>query len=579
MMDVPEIQQLLSKAGFPAPNAIANNIGLARKAVIPVLPYCHMSDGKYLCTDAPNGDSARKLFAYDGDITTAPAGGTVTAINTWDFAISNGANCPKSADGTINMGGSGTTIRIAKQLKSGAIIVGSAGPAAATLVAGGAAGNYTGNFMFWRASPTSATKYALGNDANGTNGRAVLHLGASDGVSNVMTSAVRVLHSRSICEAEVQDPRGSPYVYKLLVGEYNVNPSRTAGGANDAVRLWQSLDDGLTFAPLLTFNTNGVNLINHIHAVVQDPYTRLIYIMTGDNDAPVAPTSQNAVIVWDGVSAPPAPNSTFAQIAATPGWNCIYGSELCRFGDLVFSEQGVFGLPDCDNEQTVSWSEGFKAVVFDRKLAWQAIGNSFERQGDIPPLIGLTLRRERRRMVLCTAGSVNVQCKSHRLLPGTPVYAASTKTLPSSIDGNTRYFVNVLDVDTIGLSLTPGGANIVMADTGTGNLSIVIDKGARGGYVYGSLRTQSTVTVNEPYHHFWTSVDGLDWTFAAKAKNYNAGQTSSVRNFWQDKMGNVIAAATYAEGIDFTSGAAQSGSAVIFSPYRSATRPATAIYD
>jgi hypothetical protein len=562
-----------------APSVPGNYLALNRLASVPVLPFGHLPDGTYLCSDGPNGDFVRKLYAYDGDITQAPAGGTITAINTWNFSISNGVNCPKSADGTINMGGSGTTIRIAKVLNSGAILVGSGGATAATLVAGGAAGNYSSNLMFWRASPTSATKYALGNDLNGTNGRAVLNLGASDGLSNTMVQNVRILHQRSVCEAKVQDPKGSPYVYKVLVAEYNVNGSRTPGGANDAVRLWQSLDDGLTWSALLTFNTNGTHLINHMHAVIQDPSSGLIYILTGDNDAPTETTSQNAIIVWDGVSAAPVANSTFAQIAATPGWNCIYGSELNRCGDLVFGEQFVFGLLDCDNEKTIGWNDAYSSITMDKKLAWLSAGNRLERQDDIPPLIGVTLRKESRRNIKATAASATITCWSHRLLSKQQVYVTSSGAIPSPLQANTPYYFISTGVDTGTLRATPTGPDIVMADAGSGNVGIVIDKGAKGGFVYGSLRTQGTATVNEPYHHFWTSPNGSDWAYAARTRNYNTGQTSSIRNFWQDKAGNLIGAASYAEGMDFISGTAHSGSCVVMQAVRTANPPAVNTYD
>lgn len=558
---------------------VGDYVELNRLAAIPVLPFAHMADGTYLCSDGPNGDFMRKLFTYDGDITQAPSGGVLTAINTWNFSITSGTNCPKSSDGLINMGGSGTTIRIAKVLNSGAIIVGSAGASAATLVAGGAAGNFSSNFMLWRASPTSATKYALGNDLNGTNGRAVLNLGSSDGVSTTMVQNVRILHQRSICEAKVQDPKGSPYVYKLLVAEYNVNGSRTPGGANDAVRLWQSLDDGLTWTALLTFNTNGTHVINHMHAVIQDPSSGLIYILTGDNDAPTETTSQNAIIVWDGVSSPPAANSTFAQIAATPGWGCIYGSELNRFGDLVFGEQFVFGLPDCDNEKTVGWNDAYCSVTFDKKLNWLSKGNRLERQDDIPPLIGVTLRKESRRNIKPVAASATITCWSHRLLSKQIVYLTSSGQIPAPLQANTPYYFISTGVDTFTLRNTPSGPDIVLTDAGSGNVGIIIDKEAKGGYVYGSLRTQSTTTTNEPYHHFWTSANGSDWAYAARTRNYNTGQTSSIRNFWQDKVGNVIGGASYAEGMDFLPGTAHSGSSVVFQAVRISATPVVATFD
>jgi len=60
----------------------------------------------------------------------------------------------------------------------------------------------------------------------------------------------------------------------LYYGEYRSNSERSA------VSVWQSLDGGTTWLPAWTFNN-----VRHIHGVFYDPYTKSIWVTTGDADA------------------------------------------------------------------------------------------------------------------------------------------------------------------------------------------------------------------------------------------------------------------------------------------------------
>lgn len=62
------------------------------------------------------------------------------------------------------------------------------------------------------------------------------------------------------------------YIY---YGEYWSNPDR------EAVHLWRSTDDGLSWETVYTFSAGS---IRHIHAVQHDPFTGCLWVATGDRD-------------------------------------------------------------------------------------------------------------------------------------------------------------------------------------------------------------------------------------------------------------------------------------------------------
>lgn len=454
----------------PAPVSLPldwNHISISKKATIPMAPFAQFPDGSYMCTSKAFGNNGTYLFKFTGDILTGA--GVSLRMGQWSVTIPTDVPAALvTADGTTLVSGPSSGMNYAKLLASGAVLI---------WVADADMRNY-----IYRAAPTT---YALGNSL-GANRRAVLHLGSATGVSNGQTPNIRLLHARSICEASVYSAAGVPPVRKILIAEYNVASGRVPGAANDQVVCWQSLDDGLTFSPLLTFNTDGIHLPTHFHAVIQDARTGLIYFLLGDVAA------ESAVISWDGKSAAPAANATYAQIAATPGWSVIAGNELCRYGDLVFGMNGVYGLPDADAEAFETHTTAFQSVSFDRKLQYLVQGKPFKRVDQICPLVGLALRD--------------------------------------------------------------------------------------GGYIMGSLRTQSANTAGEPYHHFWSSWDGMEWDFSAKAKNYKSATTANVLDIWQDTSGNVIVPAMFNRGINWMP-SVESASALVLTCARVGSAPAIQVYD
>lgn len=173
----------------------------------------------------------------------------------------------------------------------------------------------------------TAGTWTVGNNSPAfDNGRPVLEMGERSGVH---PANIRALHHRSICVANVA---GSTV---LLFGEYNVASGRVPGSTNDQVRLWRSTDIGRTWSILCEWNTNGsTTQTRHIHGVVQDPITRLIYILHGDD-----PTS--GILRWDGVSAAPPANTSLANYANFAGWASLSisgaNADFYRAGDLIFS--------------------------------------------------------------------------------------------------------------------------------------------------------------------------------------------------------------------------------------------------
>lgn len=228
-----------------------------------------------------------------------------------------------------------------------------------------------------------------GTDSAATNKRAVVNLGsATNGAFATQVQEIRPLHALSFCEYTVGV--GGVLTRRYLFAEYNVAAGRVAGNTNDQCICWQITRTGTTInaaTKLLEFNTGGAHLFDHFHGVQQDPYTGNVYFTTGDTG------DECALICWDGRSAPPAANSTWAQVAATPGWSVTYGDEMRRFGGLLFLPDAIVALPDGDVEATVTDSTAAQSVVIDRGLRWtMPTGIGFERIDDMPPLYPLRTR-------------------------------------------------------------------------------------------------------------------------------------------------------------------------------------------
>lgn len=98
----------------------------------------------------------------------------------------------------------------------------------------------------------------------------------------------------------------------VVFGQYNVNGSRTAGGANDWSSVLCSRNNGDTWGVVLEQNTGGQNIVRHCHAVQFDPYEKEWWIQYGDG-------SSSAFFVWDGIH-PIAPNTRARDAAQYRGW-------------------------------------------------------------------------------------------------------------------------------------------------------------------------------------------------------------------------------------------------------------------
>lgn len=214
-----------------------------------------------------------------------------------------------------------------------------------------------------------AGNWNVGNNSpNYDNKAAITRVGD---LSGTHTANIIALHQRSLCEATISGSR------RLLFGEYNIASGRTAGGSKDQVRVWQSSNDGDTWTALLTFNTAGSHVCDHIHSVVQNPYDSSILFCVGD-------IANGALIRWDGTSAAPAANSSFATIAATSGWKAYYGVQKYTTGDVLFGPGKAFYLPDVDQV-----AQGGQYVMeFDYGFTYAFPSVSFSKTDQLPPLIG-----------------------------------------------------------------------------------------------------------------------------------------------------------------------------------------------
>lgn len=448
----------LSPASAPVPSG-----ALQIAAVRDIRPFCEMSPGVYIVA----ASFAKQLATFTGDIIAdnmiTSGGGNAVVSPKFNWNDTTGAQGLYNNDGTTIISGANASIQQVWRLSTGTMLMFSVSHHATPAFA---------PYYLHRV----ASNFDCGTSAN--NRRASLHFGATD-VAGITapTPGVRVLHQRSLCEYTKND--GTKVV---LVAEYNVanagtNAPRTAGGANDQLTLWQSTDDGCSFSRVVQFNTGGVRRYSHFHGVVYNKYTRRVYMLLGDIG------DENAVIMWDGESAVPngGTNPTHAQIAAAPGWAVMFGNELCRYGDLIFTPAGdIVGLPDSDSNPELLGNatlsipaknlDAYVACKITHRLETVVAGKRLVRYKNIPPLIGL----------LHSSGVM--------------VY------------GSLR---------------TP-------------------DNGAGGNNVAGPTF--------EPYHWFWTSVDGSEWSPAAKIRNFQNAATGNVLDLWEDSKGNVIAGVAFARG-------------------------------
>lgn len=223
---------------------------------------------------------------------------------------------------------------------------------------------------------TNVARDNFGSGATPTDKRAVMNVGE---LSGVHPEQIRILHARSICEATINSAK------VLLFAEYSTATGRVSGSTNDWVRLHKSTDDGVTWSVVLEWNTDGTHRADHLHFVVQNPYTKMIYIGSGDDTTSF---DERFVITWDGVSAPPAANTVPSDFPSTAGWGYIGGTELARLGDLLFYPDRAIAIPDCDTQGADTTSDAFVGVIFDPKMSWLSSACSIDRVDNNPPIIG-----------------------------------------------------------------------------------------------------------------------------------------------------------------------------------------------
>ena len=203
------------------------------------------------------------------------------------------------------------------------------------------------------------------------NGNAVLALGLYSGGQAGLSS---ILHQRSVAMSPT----------KILLGEYNIATGRVDGSTNDAVRIYQSADGGVTWSALLTFNTSG-NQIRHCHFVKYDRYTGDWYMGFGDDP-------KSALLRWDGTSAAPPANTPLTQAGFTgyPGWEVMHDTAgiECRSGDITIHPQTAYYMSDNSEVNTAS---KYAFHVGKSRPLQRVQSNQFERTTGRSPLISMEM--------------------------------------------------------------------------------------------------------------------------------------------------------------------------------------------
>lgn len=317
-----------------------------------------LPDGRFVGFGDTDSSFDTRLF-----ISTAYSGGTITRVNSSrTFA---GGDLKDTAGASICGANAG--------------IIGAFFPSNGDILMVARAHSQASQHLF-RIKPNANYGVAntVGNDANYSNGRAILDIGSLTQGSGQASCVIgtKANYGRCFCEATI----GGAKVY--LFAEYNVAAGRVNGSTNDQAIVWQSTDLGATWSKLLVFNTDGsTHQIDHFHGVLQDPYSGWIYFLTGDNGA------ENAVIAWDGVSAAPAANASLATIKATTGWRVISGGELNRYTDLCFGPTGLYSFPDCDDEAADTTSIAYVGTQMPRTLDYVATIAPVQRTKNLPPIM------------------------------------------------------------------------------------------------------------------------------------------------------------------------------------------------
>lgn len=124
----------------------------------------------------------------------------------------------------------------------------------------------------------------------------------------------------------------------IVFGQYNVNGSRVAGGANDWSSVYASRDNMDTVELVLEQNTGGTNIVRHCHAVQFDPYEKEWWIQYGDGGS-------SAFFVWDGIHPIPA-NTPAHQAAQYRGWRGMDATNNPTGNSATGQTTTLFFLPD-----------------------------------------------------------------------------------------------------------------------------------------------------------------------------------------------------------------------------------------
>ena len=301
------------QAFFAKPPSLSRNSAHSRAFLDQI------SDGRYLGTSRVEGSAARQISVYSEDYALLSNIGNTYSSGTMlsPSGVAVGINC---------------VIHHIWALPDGNFLY---------HVFDATSGNsFIFRCVFNSGNPGAST---VGNNSPAfDNKRAVLALGSSDGLGTGQIGNVRILSKTGLAIATYKE------VTTLYIAEYSVASGRVAGSTNDAVRIWQSTDLGQTWTKLYEWNTNGTTRqIDHLHSVLKSPNSRDLYFTFGDVPGACG------ILTWDGVSPWPANNLSLKQFKNQPGFTVMHDeSEWYRACDLCFSDDGVYWLPDSDDDST-----------------------------------------------------------------------------------------------------------------------------------------------------------------------------------------------------------------------------------
>lgn len=150
---------------------------------------------------------------------------------------------------------------------------------------------------------------------------------------NTGISQSGLLSARSVC----QTPNGDLYYV-----DYNVNSSRTPGGANDRVSVNKSTDLGATWSVVAVFNTDGVKSdIRHFHSIRYNPHNGFLYMQVGDGDL------DSGIIMWNPATTLPS-NTMISQMTQSADLRTYQYGQTGRGVDMLFEDDNIYWLVDLD---------------------------------------------------------------------------------------------------------------------------------------------------------------------------------------------------------------------------------------